>query len=770
MSASPSSGGGTFGAAPSHRLSTRVCDNCIRFVDPASTLGTTVSDNRRASAQKSDTSRHLITPFYDIEEDTLQADSILEDDVSSIPIVSDLPTESPDTLATSHTSTGSQLTQGPNILPEEEAYLADEYFKSINEAIPLFSETAASNSKDTLSTCSLELTEAMLLITAKLLGFKFASPNFNLHGRIDLILSNTTLQEDTAGDFPSLDLFRKFCLLVFYEFHQFPGQQAWVRIGKIVRLAYWMGLDRLDIIQSVSPEWSNVSDADIQSWRLVWWCVYRLDSYANLSSGTPYQVDERLVNTSLNHQSQLSQGLVAPCRLPHDPRGLPDLLLCVKAGSESSLLFNIHLIAVTVLRQFGRAMSMRYLVPHEILTASLLDAEQGDDWTLSWQRVLETCQNIAGVAEKWDSNYTLTVDPALSLISLTALVFLDVHKKYIECTNTQLIAEIENCELLLLLQLEQFSAHWKLPGLLILSFKSFKESVTGPLYYAHIQLILSRFESPLHPRWLQFLSSAQTHLENDQHRITERKTRIKSSMSENKITFFDIPSRSPQVCWSMNTWRTRLLLNYKGLDYKTEWLEYPEIKERLSGHVSPNQGGAPFTCPAVQFPDGSYVMDSYKIADLIEGMYPEPSVHLKNPMQDRLRASMIKFMTEMVPIYVPGVAKNIIGEKSIEFFLATRLQDVGMPLYEYGEKHSPGAFDRAEPFAREITALLKENKSGPFLLGDVVSYADFIWAGILLFFKCLGEEEYKEVLRITGDGDVHTKFLDGLRPWTKKNT
>ncbi|RKL43878.1 hypothetical protein BFJ70_g4191 [Fusarium oxysporum] len=216
-------------------------------------------------------------------------------------------------------------------------------------------------------------------------------------------------------------------------------------------------------------------------------------------------------------------------------------------------------------------------------------------------------------------------------------------------------------------------------------------------------------------------------------------------MSTNKIIFFDIPSRSPQ-------------------------LEYPEIKERLSEHVSPNEQGAPFTCPAIQLPDGSYIMDSYKIADVIEEKYPEPSVHLNNPMQDRLRASMIKFMTEMVPIYVPGVAKNIIGEKSIDFFLATRLQDVGMPLYEYGEKHSPGAFDRAEPFAREITALLEENTSGPFLLGDVVSYADFIWAGILLFFQCLGEKEYKEVLRITGDGDVHIKFLDGLRPWTERNT
>ena len=40
------------------------------------------------------------------------------------------------------------------------------------------------------------------------------------------------------------------------------------------------------------------------------------------------------------------------------------------------------------------------------------------------------------------------------------------------------------------------------------SFESFSESVSGPLSYDHIALILSRFEAPLHPRWLQFLASA----------------------------------------------------------------------------------------------------------------------------------------------------------------------------------------------------------------------------------------------------------------------
>jgi hypothetical protein len=63
-------------------------------------------------------------------------------------------------------------------------------------------------------------------------------------------------------------------------------------------------------------------------------------------------------------------------------------------------------------------------------------------------------------------------------------------------------------------------------------------------------------------------------------------------MSSDAITFFDIPTRSPQVCWSMNTWRSlsmwliynvlvltfftaRLLLNYKKLKYETEWVSLP---------------------------------------------------------------------------------------------------------------------------------------------------------------------------------------------------
>ncbi|PKK51546.1 hypothetical protein CI102_2975 [Trichoderma harzianum] len=239
-------------------------------------------------------------------------------------------------------------------------------------------------------------------------------------------------------------------------------------------------------------------------------------------------------------------------------------------------------------------------------------------------------------------------------------------------------------------------------------------------------------------------------------------------MSSGTYTLLDIPTKAPRVCWSMNIWRTRLLFNYKGLDYKTEWVEYPDIGPRLNQHVPPNERGPKFTLPATQMPDGSYIMDSYKIADIMEEKYPEPKVALNTPAQLRFRKSMIGFMNELGPIYVPGVAQKILGEQSLEFFLNTRQEDVGMPLSEYGEKHSPGAFERCEPFAREITALLNET-SGPYFLGDAVSYTDFMWAAILLFFKCLGIEEYEEVLKRTGDAAAHTRFLDALSPWTERN-
>ncbi|KAG9251652.1 uncharacterized protein F5Z01DRAFT_752765 [Emericellopsis atlantica] len=271
-------------------------------------------------------------------------------------------------------------------------------------------------------------------------------------------------------------------------------------------------------------------------------------------------------------------------------------------------------------------------------------------------------------------------------------------------------------------------------------------------------------------------------------------------MASSIYTLFDIPTKPPRVCWSMNTWRTRLLLNYKGLDYTTEWvnstmpyffvailnpsqLEYPDIQNRLSSQipllvapahsisVAPNEreGSPKFTCPALQMPGGSYVMDSYKIAEIIEQRHPEPTLPLNAQLQSRFQPILVQLMTQLTPVYVPGVAERFLSEHSLGYFIETRREDLGMDLEVYRKQHGPGAFDRAEPFAQQMSGLLNEVSSGPFFLGDVVTYTDFIWAGILLFFERLGGEEYPELLKRSGDADLHKRFLDALSPWTKRD-
>ncbi|KIJ24308.1 hypothetical protein M422DRAFT_274949, partial [Sphaerobolus stellatus SS14] len=46
------------------------------------------------------------------------------------------------------------------------------------------------------------------------------------------------------------------------------------------------------------------------------------------------------------------------------------------------------------------------------------------------------------------------------------------------------------------------------------------------------------------------------------------------------IILYDMPSKTGQP-WNQMPMRTRLSLNFKEIPFKTEWLEYPDIKPTL---------------------------------------------------------------------------------------------------------------------------------------------------------------------------------------------
>ncbi|KAK5993090.1 Glutathione S-transferase-like ustS-like protein [Cladobotryum mycophilum] len=243
-------------------------------------------------------------------------------------------------------------------------------------------------------------------------------------------------------------------------------------------------------------------------------------------------------------------------------------------------------------------------------------------------------------------------------------------------------------------------------------------------------------------------------------------------MSAEQIILFDLPSKPPNSSWSLNPWKTRMLLNFKGLDYKTEWLEFPEIRPTLESRVPPNDPGAykEFTVPTVRLPDGNYVQDSRKIASVIEQKYPDPPVHLDAPCLAKLEALIVPVTLPLRPIMWGRIPDSLLNKPSYDHFFVHRPPVVGMPLDQYErEEGGEKAYAASEPALRQVTELLNENQDGPFFLGNQPSYTDFVWAGFLIFIRRIGEDFYEEVLRRTGDPDAHARLLKAVEPWTKKN-
>jgi glutathione S-transferase len=154
-------------------------------------------------------------------------------------------------------------------------------------------------------------------------------------------------------------------------------------------------------------------------------------------------------------------------------------------------------------------------------------------------------------------------------------------------------------------------------------------------------------------------------------------------------------------------------------------------------------------------------MDSRQIVNRIEAEHPSPSV---------LEAIMPRLMAALRAVYFPSVPRNILNDASVEYWYTTRSKVVGMPLDQL-ERDQGGkvAWDAAQPILHEVEALLKENAEGPLFLGKTVSYADFVWAGFLIFIRRNGEDYFEELLRISGDAKLHKDLLDAIAPYSARN-
>lgn len=177
-----------------------------------------------------------------------------------------------------------------------------------------------------------------------------------------------------------------------------------------------------------------------------------------------------------------------------------------------------------------------------------------------------------------------------------------------------------------------------------------------------------------------------------------------------------------------------------------------------------NASFPPYTIPAVAFPDGEILQDSRVIASKLEEMFPSPTLHLDEPSLPKIQDAVLRAYAPIRPIVTPLIPKDVLRPGSVEYFERTRAERFGISLPEMaatqgGEK----AWEAAVTPLKELAGLIK----GPYVLGDEISYADFVVVAFLHFLQRTGGQEVREKV-VSGKWDEEGKLgslYDACKQW-----
>ncbi|KAF8625628.1 hypothetical protein AX17_006813 [Amanita inopinata Kibby_2008] len=201
------------------------------------------------------------------------------------------------------------------------------------------------------------------------------------------------------------------------------------------------------------------------------------------------------------------------------------------------------------------------------------------------------------------------------------------------------------------------------------------------------------------------------------------------------IVFYDLASNLKGTALSPNTWKIRFVLNYKGLPYKTEWVELPDIEPKCKEiGVGPtgHRNDAPlYTVPAIYDPNTeTAVVDSYDIARYLDKTYPNTPRII--PEGTEVFQSFPLFFHALGPdktiwnFAVPATYATL-NPVSQEYFRRTREERFGKKIEELEPKGAE---------AEAAWAVLKEGydnldkmwqlSEGPYVMGKTLSFMDIV--------------------------------------------
>lgn len=220
----------------------------------------------------------------------------------------------------------------------------------------------------------------------------------------------------------------------------------------------------------------------------------------------------------------------------------------------------------------------------------------------------------------------------------------------------------------------------------------------------------------------------------------------------------------------------RIALNYKGLPYRTEWVEYPDLAPLLSSYnVAPNPPpSVPYTVPTIYDPHTHrFIADSTKIALYLDATYPSTPPILPPPIRvfdAAFQHALITVHERIVPLIMyPAMTR--LNPRSQAYFRETREKRFGCKMEEICplEKQAE-QWARLEKAFSLLASWFEAAGDGRLLLMGTdegkICHADTQIAGRLKWIQTVfgkGSEEWK---RVEGfDGGRWKRFLAIMEKW-----
>ena len=232
-----------------------------------------------------------------------------------------------------------------------------------------------------------------------------------------------------------------------------------------------------------------------------------------------------------------------------------------------------------------------------------------------------------------------------------------------------------------------------------------------------------------------------------------------------KITFYDLICSHPEKrSTSPFTSKLRYILNYKQLNYTTQWLQLGEIEPLFKNlgmqHTAIMEDGSlKYTVPAIiDETDTSkapvLISDSYEIAKYLEQTYPDPerAVFPAFPLNTgaqqiapAMHALVEKhFYTTIYPV-LRGFVMWGIWKAQTDGSRDVWLSRVGGDVANIprvpatGSKERADAMKKLQDVFKGLGDVIGQNTEGIWFMGSKPTYADFVLLATLMLLKSHGE-------------------------------